>query len=174
MEFTLFNVTPTRRERRERESRPRSLNSADATFRWTRTFCRRGPTFARSLALWNTQTQAPAARLDKSGAAGAACGSTQIRERLFTGDCGVLSFTAAHFPSLHHATIEPNPSWNICCEAWAKKISQIKCVRADKHEYDFCFAKVALFSPPHTSFSTVRLRFYIKDKLMKPPFPEHP
>lgn len=103
----------------EHESRPRSLIGADATFPPVDVWCRAPPSvFSLEQA---DVGHAPGAGLDKSGAAAALCGSTQIREELFTRDCGVLSFTTAHFPSFHHAAIEPNPSWNICCEAWAKK-----------------------------------------------------
>lgn len=103
----------------EHESRPRSPIGADATFPPV-DVCGRAPSSVFSLAQADVG-RAPGAGLDKSGAAGALCGSTQIREELFTRDCGVLSFTTAHFPSFHHAAIKPNPSWNICCEAWAKK-----------------------------------------------------
>lgn len=66
------------------------------------------PSSPHPFSFWTTDVScAPGAGTDKSGSASALCGSTQIREELFIRDCGVLSFTTAHFPSFHHAAIEP-------------------------------------------------------------------
>lgn len=117
------DVTPTHQEH---ESRPRLCINNDATFLpWTfdtvHAVCARPPAPPRSplpaprspnspppFSFWTTDVScAPGAGTDKSGSASALCGSTQIREELFIRDCGVLSFTTAHFPSFHHAAIEP-------------------------------------------------------------------
>lgn len=54
---------------------------------------------------------APGAGAGGPGPVGALGGSNQIREELFRRDCGVLSFTTAHFPSFHHAAIQPTLPW---------------------------------------------------------------
>lgn len=103
--FEQGDVTPPHREH---ESRLCLCSHDDENLLlWSRSSCQQThPLF------WSARVHcAPGAGAGRSDPVRALCGSTQIREELFTRDCGVLSFTAAHFPSFHHAVLYPTLPW---------------------------------------------------------------